>query len=66
MRMAGGAMAGFRPKKPATGSRQWPQWGNTCRFAVAGAQAAARRLRPFVGRAEPTGPADSGHLVALR
>ena len=20
-------MAGFRPKKPATGSRQWPQWG---------------------------------------
>ena len=35
-------------------SKRWPERGNCCRFAVAGAQAAVRRLRPFAGRAEPT------------
>jgi len=31
------------------GVAEGPEWGNCCRFAVAGAQAAVRRYRPFAG-----------------
>ena len=56
------------PTRCAPGQRPGrfiPKTGRSRKVSAWRWAAAVRRNRPFVGRGEPTGPADSGHMAAL-